>query len=165
MPRKARKATIELNPVAAGKVIEKRILQQEATVTRWVRLHTNALGMPMGITTVNRICDGLYNPGSDASLRLLWRLCRHLTESDQAAQMLACEYLTAYGIIPHSAEISIASQLAALRAPLERAARATVQLAAGEKQKAKKRKRETRTPPPDDVPVPEPGQGGDYPAR
>lgn len=140
MPRRVRKVPLSLDHRAAGKVIEREILKQESTVTRWVRLHTNILGMPMGVTTINRICDGLYNAGSGVSVELLWRLCNHLTGDERAAKLLACEYLTALGLIPHSAEISIASQLAALRAPLERAARATVQLAAGEKQKAKKRK-------------------------
>lgn len=163
MPRKARKASLSLDHRAAGKVIEREILKQEATVTRWTRLHTNTIGLPMGVTTINRLCDGLYNAGSGVSVELLWRLCNHLTQDEQAAKMLACEYLTALGLIPHSAEISIASQLAALRAPLERATRATVQLAAGEKQKAKKRR--TRMPPPDGATAPEPGQGGDYPAR
>ncbi len=109
-----------LDEVSAGKVIEKRILLQSPTVTRWVQEHSD-----LGLTTVLHICAGHYNPGSGTSVKVLQRLCFQICDGDEhAAQLLALEYLTALGLVPHSGEASLAAELALANGHLRRVAAA-----------------------------------------
>jgi hypothetical protein len=98
--------------VRAGKWLERIILQQSPTRTRWAESHR------LAPNTILLICDGRYNSPAYVSVNLAWTIALACTKSETAARFFLYQWLEQMGVVPALKDVNVMTELAQIEAQI-----------------------------------------------